>query len=60
MADERNRTQPIIRTEQVTRVYRVDSRQVQALQGVDLAIRPGIVVALRGRSGSWFSVLAGP
>jgi ABC-type lipoprotein export system ATPase subunit len=52
MTDERNEAQPIIRTEQVTRVYRVDSRQIPALQGVDLAIRPGIVVALRGRSGS--------
>ena len=52
MTDERNEAQPIIRTEQVTRVYRVDSRQIPALQGVDLAIRQGIVVALRGRSGS--------
>jgi ABC-type lipoprotein export system ATPase subunit len=52
MADERNGTQPIIRTEQVTRIYRVDSRQIPALRGVDLEIGPGKVVALRGRSGS--------
>jgi ABC-type lipoprotein export system ATPase subunit len=44
--------EPIIRTQQVTRVYRVDSRQIPALRGVDLAIGPGKVVALRGRSGS--------
>jgi ABC-type lipoprotein export system ATPase subunit len=52
MTDERNGTQPIIRTQQVTRVYRIDSRQIPALRGVDLAIGPGKVVALRGRSGS--------
>ncbi len=52
MTNEGNRTQPIVRTQQVTRVYRVDSRQIPALRGVDLAIGPGKVVALRGRSGS--------
>jgi ABC-type lipoprotein export system ATPase subunit len=44
--------QPIVRVQAVTRVYHVDSRQVPALRGVDLAIGPGKVVALRGRSGS--------
>jgi ABC-type lipoprotein export system ATPase subunit len=44
--------QPIIRTEQVTRVYRIDSREIPALRGVDLSLGPGKVVALRGRSGS--------
>jgi ABC-type lipoprotein export system ATPase subunit len=52
MADERNETEPIVRVSGVTRVYHVDSRQVPALRGVDLAIGPGKVVALRGRSGS--------
>lgn len=52
MTEERNETQPIVRTQQVTRVYRVDSREVPALRGVDLAIGAGKVVALRGRSGS--------
>jgi len=47
-----NETQPIIRTQQVTRVYRVDSREVPALRGLDLEIGAGKVVALRGRSGS--------
>jgi ABC-type lipoprotein export system ATPase subunit len=45
-------TQPIIRTEEVTRTYRVDSRQIPALRGVSLSIEPGQVLALRGRSGS--------
>ncbi len=52
MTDERNEAQPIVRVQQVTRVYRVDSRQIPALRGVDLAIGPGKLVALRGRSGS--------
>ncbi|HSR32673.1 MAG TPA: ABC transporter ATP-binding protein [Anaerolineae bacterium] len=52
MTDERNETKPIVRTQQVTRVYRIDSREIPALRGVDLAIGPGRVVALRGRSGS--------
>jgi len=43
---------PIVRVQGVTRTFRVDSRQVPALRGVDLAIDPGQVVALRGRSGS--------
>jgi ABC-type lipoprotein export system ATPase subunit len=42
----------IVRTEQVTRVYHIDSRQIPALSGVDLTIASGKVVALRGRSGS--------
>jgi ABC-type lipoprotein export system ATPase subunit len=52
MTHERNKTQPIIRTQHVTRVYHVESRQIPALRGVDLAIGPGKLVALRGRSGS--------
>jgi ABC-type lipoprotein export system ATPase subunit len=52
MANEGNGTQPIVRTQQVTRVYRIDSREIPALRGVDLSIGPGKVVALRGRSGS--------
>lgn len=52
MTGERSKTQPIIRVQEVTRVYRVDSREVPALRGVTLTIEPGKVVALRGRSGS--------
>jgi len=43
---------PIIRTESLTRTYRVKAQQVHALQGVDLTVEPGRLVALRGRSGS--------
>lgn len=42
----------LVRTEALTRVYRVGTRQVHALQGVSLAVAPGLFVALRGRSGS--------
>jgi ABC-type lipoprotein export system ATPase subunit len=52
MTAEGNAVQPIIHAKAVTRVYHVDSREIPALRGVDLAIGPGKVVALRGRSGS--------
>jgi ABC-type lipoprotein export system ATPase subunit len=52
MINENNEIQPIVRAQQVTRVYRVDSREIPALRGVDLEIGAGKVVALRGRSGS--------
>jgi ABC-type lipoprotein export system ATPase subunit len=42
----------IIRTENLTRIYHVGSREIVALQGIDLAVAKGHVVALRGRSGS--------
>jgi ABC-type lipoprotein export system ATPase subunit len=52
MIGEGNEAQPIVRTQQVTRVYRVGSREIPALRGVDLTIGAGKVIALRGRSGS--------
>ena len=52
MANEGSKVEPIVRTQKVTRVYHVNSREVPALRGVDLSIDPGQVVALRGRSGS--------
>jgi len=52
MSSERKEAQPVTRVEGVTRVYHVDSRQVHALQGVNLSVEAGQVVALRGRSGS--------
>ena len=52
MADGEQERDPIVRTQDVTRVYHVDSREIPALRGVDLSIGPGVVVALRGRSGS--------
>ncbi|UCC65729.1 MAG: ABC transporter ATP-binding protein [Anaerolineae bacterium] len=42
----------IVRTQALTRVYRVGAHKIPALQGVNLEIQPGQVVALRGRSGS--------
>ena len=43
---------PIVRTQGLTRTYRVGAQQVAALQGVDLSVATGRLVALRGRSGS--------
>ncbi|HEY4690281.1 MAG TPA: ABC transporter ATP-binding protein [Anaerolineae bacterium] len=45
-------TEALIRIEALTRVYRVGMREVPALQGIDLSIGRGQMVALRGRSGS--------
>jgi ABC-type lipoprotein export system ATPase subunit len=42
----------IVETEDLWRVYKIGSREVQALRGVNLAIAPGYFVALKGRSGS--------
>ncbi len=43
---------PLVRAEDLARVYRVGARTVPALQSVSLEIAPGSFVALRGRSGS--------
>jgi ABC-type lipoprotein export system ATPase subunit len=43
---------PIVVVEGLTRTYRVGAGQVHALQGVDLSVEAGTLVALRGRSGS--------
>jgi len=42
----------LVRTDALTRAYRVGAQEVLALQGVDLRLESGQVVALRGRSGS--------
>ena len=42
----------LVRTEELVRIYHVGSREVPALQGVNLSLVQGKVVALRGRSGS--------
>jgi ABC-type lipoprotein export system ATPase subunit len=52
METKGSRTEAIVRTQEVTRVYRLGAREIPALRGVDLSIGPGKVVALRGRSGS--------
>lgn len=45
-------TDSIVRTESLTRVYRVGAREVHALQSITLDVAQGQFVALRGRSGS--------
>jgi ABC-type lipoprotein export system ATPase subunit len=52
MTMETSHNDEIVRTEQVTRLYHVGTREIPALRGVDLAVDAGRVVALRGRSGS--------
>jgi ABC-type lipoprotein export system ATPase subunit len=42
----------IVRTEDLSRIYHVGGRELQALKNVNLELHPGKVVALRGRSGS--------
>ena len=42
----------LVRTEDLTRIYHVGGREVQALKSVNLELQPGTVVALRGRTGS--------
>ena len=43
---------PLVRTQDVTRVYHVGAQEVYALQGVDLAVERGLLVGLMGPSGS--------
>jgi putative ABC transport system ATP-binding protein len=43
---------PYVSVEQVTKTYSTGTRQVQALRGIDLTVRRGELVAVRGRSGS--------
>lgn len=42
----------VIRTENLSRTYRLGAREVTALQGIDLEVAKGQLIALRGRSGS--------
>ncbi|MCD6289426.1 MAG: ATP-binding cassette domain-containing protein, partial [Anaerolineae bacterium] len=42
----------VVETEELWRVYKVGSREVPALRGVNLHISAGRFVALKGRSGS--------
>ena len=42
----------VIETHDVWRIYKIGSREVQALRGVNLQISAGHFIALKGRSGS--------
>lgn len=42
----------VIRTENLCRTYHLGAREVTALQGIDLEVAKGQLIALRGRSGS--------
>ena len=52
MDDSGQENSMLVRTEALTRTYRVGSQEIPALQGVDLKLGEGQVIALRGRSGS--------
>jgi putative ABC transport system ATP-binding protein len=45
-------TEYVIETVELQRVYKIGPKEVQALRGVNLNVRPGRFVALKGRSGS--------
>lgn len=47
-----NLAAPLVQVENVTRVYRADGQEVQALRGVTIDLPRGVLAAIKGRSGS--------
>jgi ABC-type lipoprotein export system ATPase subunit len=56
-ATEPARPGPLIRLEDLTRIFSVGDQEVRALDGVDLGIRAGEYLSLMGPSGSGKSTL---
>ncbi|MCJ7525273.1 MAG: ABC transporter ATP-binding protein [Candidatus Aminicenantes bacterium] len=52
-----NSKEAVIRTEGVTKIYDSGEVQVEALKGIDLAIKPGELLAIMGASGSGKSTM---
>ena len=50
-------TDTVIRTEGITKVYKMGQTEVHALRGIDLSVRRGEMIAIMGASGSGKSTL---